>query len=165
MKCEKCHVNDATVKIVRIINNEKEEIYLCRDCAREGKALSFTNQDFSVSDFLSSFMGFHPQKQSYEKEATDSVCEKCKMTWSEFRKASRLGCDQCYETFREELMPMIRQVHGHTEHQGQVPLPERLQKQQKIKDLKGELQIAIVEEEYEKAAEVRDKIKALEEEK
>lgn len=164
MKCEKCHINEATVKIVRVINNKKEEMLLCEECAKEENSLAFANQSFSVSDFLSSFMGLNQQKQYFERKTSEKVCDKCNMTWSEFRNTSRLGCDQCYETFKDKLMPMIRQVHGHTEHQGHIPPLEGVQKQHKIKKLRNELQLAVIDERYEEAAEIRDKIKELEEE-
>ncbi|MFP4456102.1 MAG: UvrB/UvrC motif-containing protein [Clostridia bacterium] len=164
MKCERCHVNEASVKMVRIINNKKEEIYLCEECAQKENAFSFGNQGFSVSDFLSSFMGFNPQKQIYERETSEKTCEKCNMTWDEFRRNSRLGCDECYETFKDRLMPMIRQIHGHTEHQGRIPPLEGEQKKHKLKKLKEKLQLAIIDERYEDAATIRDEIKELEEE-
>jgi len=28
MKCQRCHVNEASVKIMRIVNGEKQELYL-----------------------------------------------------------------------------------------------------------------------------------------
>lgn len=164
MKCEKCHVNEASVKIVKIVDKEKEVIYLCEECAKSENAFSFGNQEFSVSDFLSSFMGFNSQKQMYEKEALDKTCKKCNMTWNEFQRNSRLGCDECYETFKDRLVPMIRQIHGHTEHQGRIPPFEDLQKKHKIKKLKEKLKIAIMDERYEDAAKLRDEIKELEEE-
>lgn len=162
MKCQRCHVNEASVKIMRIVNGEKQELYLCEECAKEESAFSFSNQGFSVSDFLSSFMGFSPTKPVYDKELVDLKCDKCNMTWSEFRKTSRLGCDQCYEVFKDKLMPMIRQIHGHSEHQGHVPPLEGMQKQYKLKKLKDKLQIAIIDERYEDAAKIRDEIKEIE---
>ncbi len=162
MKCQRCNINEASVKVVRIINGNKQEIYLCEQCAKEENAFSFSNQGFSVSDFLTSFMGFNPTKHVYEQELTEPTCDKCNMTWSDFRKTSRLGCDQCYEAFKDRLMPMIRQIHGHTEHQGHTPPLEGLQKIHKLKKLKDKLQIAIIGERYEDAAKIRDEIKEIE---
>ena len=47
MKCTHCHMNEANTHIQRIINGQKEEMYLCEDCARE---LGVMN-DFSFEPF------------------------------------------------------------------------------------------------------------------
>jgi protein arginine kinase activator len=164
LKCDKCNQNEASVKIIKVNNNQRQEMYLCRECAAKEGSFTLTNTGFSVSDFLSSFMNYPAQQQVVDAERPELTCDKCSMTWEGFKKGSRLGCAQCYETFREKLTPIIRQVHGQLEHQGHVPPLEGIQRMQRIKKLRESLQAAIIDERYEEAAKLRDEIKLLEKE-
>ncbi len=162
MNCEKCKQKEANVRIVKVVNNQKQEVFLCQDCAAKENSFLFSNSSFSVSDFLSSFMNYSPSQKPMIK--SDLECSKCNLTWDDFRTGSRLGCDNCYETFKDKLMPIIRQIHGQVEHQGHIPPLEGMQKIHRVKKLKESLQLAIIDERYEEAAKIRDEIKSLEEE-
>ena len=61
-------------------------------------------------------------------------------------------------------MPTIRRIHGNTEHIGKAAesAGEQNRIQNEIEELKSQLQKAIDDQEFEKAAELRDKIKSLE---
>ncbi|MGB4132260.1 MAG: hypothetical protein WBK45_10055, partial [Tepidanaerobacteraceae bacterium] len=70
MLCEECHMRPATVHITKIVNNEKTEMHLCEECAKE-KHLSlsssiggfgFEDTGFSVAKLLSSF--FEPSSKT-----------------------------------------------------------------------------------------------------
>ncbi|GAJ22179.1 unnamed protein product, partial [marine sediment metagenome] len=80
------------------------------------------------------------------------------------RKYGKLGCSVCYHDFREQLTPLLRRLHGNSEHVGKIPRQSRgkLNKIRKIKQLKKELQELVFKEEYERAAKTRDEILKLE---
>jgi protein arginine kinase activator len=63
-------------------------------------------------------------------------------------------------------MPIINRVQLGSEHTGKIPkkLGKNIIEKKRIVTLKEELQKAIAAEEYEKAAEIRDKIKELQRE-
>ena len=86
------------------------------------------------------------------------------MTFDDFSKTGRFGCSQCYSTFKNQMNPMLRRIHGKTFHVGKVPKRTggQLRIKQEINRLKRELQEAVNAEEYERAAVIRDKIKELE---
>ncbi len=52
---------------------------------------------------------------------TNKVCPICQITFLEFRNSGRLGCPYDYEVFRDELMPLLENIHGETRHSGKVP--------------------------------------------
>ena len=86
------------------------------------------------------------------------------MTLDQFRKETVLGCPADYEVFREPLMNIIEKTQaGHTTHCGKVPAkaPSDNKLHIKILNLRKELQAAINNENYEKAAELRDRIEHL----
>ena len=57
-----------------------------------------------------------------EPSAADKqVCPVCQITFLEFRNSGRLGCPYDYEVFRDELMPLLENIHDETRHSGKVP--------------------------------------------
>jgi protein arginine kinase activator len=99
------------------------------------------------------------------EEANDEIrCPVCNMSMEDFRRTGRVGCGNCYETFKNEMIPLVKRIHGGVQHTGKVPKRTGglLKVRRDIDKLKEELKTSIDNEEYEKAAEIRDKIKELE---
>jgi protein arginine kinase activator len=94
------------------------------------------------------------------------LCPLCGSTKSDLARTGRAGCAECYNVFSEELSKIIYGIHGNTTHLGTAPGKhvEELNKRDEIEALKKEQEEAVLSENYEKAAEIRDKIKALESE-
>jgi protein arginine kinase activator len=101
------------------------------------------------------------------------------MTYEDFKKIGRLGCGECYRTFRESLTPLLKRIHGATQHTGKVVLAAlsepkepavkssskasaRSPKTADIDALKEKLKKAIENESYEEAARIRDQIRSFE---
>jgi protein arginine kinase activator len=112
--------------------DQTTEYHLCEKCAVEkGIQITPKNKHFTVSNILAGMA---------EEVGSDlETCETCGLTYREFKESGRLGCTKCYESFREQLSPLLRRIHG-----------------------SKELAVAIDREEFEKAAELRDKLKDLE---
>jgi protein arginine kinase activator len=98
---------------------------------------------------------------------TDGLrCSACGSTLKEFRESGRLGCAQCYESFAAHLRDLLRRLHGSSQHVGEryaVPgaagaTDPRLQ----LLDLKEQLRRAVEMENFELAAELRDRIRVFE---
>ena len=90
----------------------------------------------------------------------------CGMTAGEFRRVGRVGCCNCYSYFAEYMPGLIQRIHGNSRHTGKVPVrgEAKLAEKQKIVQLRQALQQAISEEQFERAAELRDEIRRLEQE-
>ncbi len=158
MLCQECQKRIAKVHFTQIIKNNKVTMYLCENCAREKGSIGFPGQ-FDAGDFFSGLMG-----RPVELEEDEIVCSKCKMTYDEFQKVGKLGCDKCYETFEEKLGGLIKRLHGNIEHHGKAPKRSKISSRE-IETLRVGLAKAIHEENYEMAAELRDKIRLLEAQK
>ena len=85
------------------------------------------------------------------------------------QKTGHVGCADCYDVFGDELFPLIRRIHGNTTHCGKnsdrtVQKAEKHEptKEEKIAQLKNELDAAVKEQNFERAAELRDTIKGME---
>ena len=83
------------------------------------------------------------------------------MKFEQFRKIGRLGCRECYKQFSDELVPILRRIHGNTVHNGKVPKRAgvELRITRQIQQLKSKLQKAVEVENFEEAARLRDRIK------
>ncbi len=160
MLCQKCHKNNASVHIKQVINGNVSERMLCSECAEKENVNPF----FSIgADSL--FSGFFSDSiLSGAGISEKKICPICKSTKRDLAKTGRAGCAECYNVFSEELSKIIYGIHGNTTHLGSAPGKhvEELAKRDEIEALKKEQEEAVLSENYEKAAEIRDKIKAIE---
>lgn len=168
MECQECHQNPASLHFTQIINGQKTETHLCEQCAREkGEIMS---GGFSISNLLSGLLNLdYPLSSTQTNKQFENIdtvqCKQCGMTFHQFSKIGRFGCSHCYETFSSKLDPIFRRVHsGNTTHEGKIPkrIGGNLHLTKEISELKDQLQKSIQLEEFEKAAELRDKIRSLE---
>ncbi|TDA70171.1 MAG: hypothetical protein D9V47_02720 [Clostridia bacterium] len=167
MLCEECKERPATVHITTIIKNQKSQVNLCEECAREYQQhWGFGFQpDFSIPQFLAALLQHEaPEIPTGRQEGTGPGCRACGLTYDEFRRTGRLGCAQCYNYFGDRLEPLLHRVHGVSRHMGKVPRRAggTLSTKREIEQLRAELEKLVASEEYEKAARVRDRIRELE---
>jgi protein arginine kinase activator len=83
-------------------------------------------------------------------------CPECGIRLVELRKSGRVGCARCYEVFRKQVLPLLRRVHGATDHVGMRP--RGVGSQPDLAGLREELRRAIEAEDFEQAARLRDRI-------
>lgn len=168
MECQECHMRPATLHFTKIINGQKTEIHICEHCAKEKGDFHPGSNSFSIHHLLSGLLGFeNPMEETQESpfQTEDLQCSGCGMTYSQFVKKGKFGCAHCYETFQSKLDPIFRRVHGgNTTHKGKIPkrIGSDIQARRALDELKRKLHRLIENEEFEQAAEVRDKIRALE---
>ncbi len=166
MQCDLCQKKKATVHLTEIVDEQMSEMHLCEDCARQKS--SQMEQQFGLADLLAGLSDL--QKPAGTKtEATQLICSHCGLNYEDFRKFGRLGCSECYTSFKEHLSGLLKKIHGSNRHLGKAPVTGASTKapiavpavvpSENIDDLKRQLQAAIIDEDFEKAALLRDKIK------
>jgi protein arginine kinase activator len=161
MECDQCGRNEAVIHLTQIENNDMNTFHLCESCAAEkGLEPGVNVGNFPLTDFLAQ-MG----KGSGEAVATDGPCAYCRMSLDDFKKTGRLGCPHCYVTFEGHLRSLLRRLHGGTQHVGKVylpPDPSAAERQEQIAGLRRKLDKAVATEDFERAAQIRDRIRELE---
>lgn len=161
MKCENCGKRDATVHLTEIKKGAKQEIHLCEPCASEkglpGKA------HFSISDLLAGITSASQSKKGGREK--DVQCPTCELTLSQFQSSGRFGCPDCYTTFKDDILPLVEKIHDASQHVGKVPnrVSAEVTLQKDLRNLQVELKRTVKREDYEKAAQIRDQIRILEE--
>ncbi len=168
MLCQECRKRPATVHITRIVNGKKTEMDLCEQCAREkGEFEFFAEPQFPIQSFLAGLLGQGLGSQpAIQPAAPQARCDTCGLTYEDFARSGRLGCSHCYEHFGERLEPVLRRVHGATQHGGKVPARTGgvAQVRRNLRELREALARAVQAEDFEKAAKLRDEIRQLEKE-
>jgi protein arginine kinase activator len=163
MKCDVCHVREASVHLTEVVNDNVTKLHLCEECAKaKGEEMQ---SHFGLTDLLSSLMDFGPSLTHEEVQKSKVLkCKGCGMIYHDFQKSGKLGCSECYETFRKDLVVLLKKIHGSDKHVGKMPFvsKEAEADQEKIQRLKTELDQLILTEEFEKAVLVRDRIKDIE---
>jgi protein arginine kinase activator len=160
MQCEECGKKLASVHIIKIENGNKTDMHLCEQCAVQKKPITikanFSMQDLVAGILKSGTMG--PFKVDIVHEAK---CTVCGLTYSKFKATGKFGCSNCYKVFGEKLNPLFKRLHGNIIHTGKLPSKagNKIKLDREIEKLKQELNTAVNNEEYEKAAEIRDKIR------
>jgi protein arginine kinase activator len=165
MYCDECKKRPATVHVTELFNGEKVESHLCEECAsKKGGFLFNLDNKFSIPHLLGGFFGSGYNVQGIKASPQNTVCPNCGMSFTDISQTGRLGCNECYTVFEQELEPILRRIHGNSKHIGKIPSRGGAQVlvQKKIEQLKNKLQQAVANEEYEKAAEIRDQIKEME---
>ena len=157
-KCRNCS-KPATMHITDIREGEVHELHFCESCAHD--YMQSTDPDPSDSPGAFPFKFANEQSLS---ELDQSECPNCGITFREFRSQGRLGCPHDYVAFGAELLPLLENIHGETQHCGKVPkrAPAASQRQYQLIKLRNELRSAVDEEKYEDAARLRDEIQTLE---
>ncbi len=148
---------------MQVVNGEKTEHYYCESCAKE---TGFDNP-ISFQDIFQGLLNFTSPKQgefSNPYRSTALKCPECGMTYDELRRNGKFGCSSCYEAFDPYISGSLKSIHGNSSHKGKVPKRNggTLLKKHELDDLKRRLVEAISKEEYEEAAVLRDRIRALE---
>ncbi len=161
MQCDICGKKKATVHLTEIVDEQMSEMHLCEECARQKSAQM--EQQFGLADLLAGLGDFGKKVQDVEK--VQLKCNSCGMNYDDFRKFGRLGCSECYNAFKEHLSTLLKKIHGSNHHLGKTPanVPAKDKKRiEGMQDLKSQLMQAIQMEDFEKAAQLRDQIRELE---
>lgn len=166
MICDECGRREASVRFEQVVNGKRTLMNLCQECAQKKGLMNVLLQpSFNIANLLSALLGSQIKAApALESGAQETRCEVCGMRYRDFARAGMLGCSRCYETFEDRLDPLLRRIHGSDRHVGKAPAKAggSARFRREIDDLKRELRDAVAGEAYEKAAEIRDRIKEME---
>lgn len=157
MLCQNCKKYDATIHLKRIINGETAEIHLCHYCAKSlGVSAGFPSvlPSFGITEALFG---------NVQRRNSSVRCENCGFSFDDIVETGKPGCPECYRVFGDKLAPVIRKIHGRTSYNGKIPggAGEEILREHKIDILREKLNEAIDEQNFERAAQLRDEIRKI----
>jgi protein arginine kinase activator len=161
MVCDLCKDGEAVIQLTEIEGSGVRQLHLCEKCAAErGVETTIGASKPQISNFLQTI---HEQMPGAKGEPAQ--CPFCSSTLADFRATGRLGCAHCYEAFESSLRDLLRRVHGNSKHIGRryvAPLPSELPHVSSATELRDRLKRAIESEQFELAADLRDKLRGIE---
>lgn len=174
--CDACKKNEATIHIQEIISGHKKTIHLCGECAakKSGDNPAMEIGGFNIAEMLYNLTeklnipGFQQALQQGglpPAQGPKQVCAACGWTTEGLRNTGRLGCPECYNTFRDILAAALENMHRGKLHVGKRPGSDSSDESPRLMlelmNCQKELEELVQREEYEKAAQVRDRINEL----
>jgi protein arginine kinase activator len=164
MSCDQCHEREAVIHLTQIVNEQVTTLHLCERCAAEKGVESPSGV---VKTPLGSFLAAMGKNLPEAEPAPRSgdTCGRCGGSLQDFRESGRLGCPECYRSFEAPLRDLLRRLHGSTHHvgeryadRGSSPADGRVG----TAELREQLRLAVETENFELAAELRDRLRVLE---
>ncbi|MBO7619468.1 MAG: UvrB/UvrC motif-containing protein [Victivallales bacterium] len=187
MICDICHKNPAMIHIQEIGPNGRHSLNLCLKCAAE-RALEGQEANGGLGKFLKSIanpesamevlnqLGFNGESvaQLFGDRESQLKCPVCGSTWREIERSHQLGCEECLKTFQKQITGLIKPIHRAiwNTYEEKFPVADTFDtevedieqavrqhdQQQEVERLKRELACAVLNENYERAARLRDMI-------
>ncbi|RKJ39444.1 hypothetical protein D7X94_12425 [Acutalibacter sp. 1XD8-33] len=171
MLCQSCGQRAATTHIKSMVNGQLTETHLCAQCAKKQ----------GYGHILGDWGGFGSLLGGLLREvpaAEVKRCPGCGASFGEISQTGQIGCGECYQTFRAQLLPVIQRIHGAARHKGKSPGGSALRvsdpnhqmvaspRQEKpaeaeLREKERLMQEAIQLQDFENAALLRDQIKEL----
>lgn len=166
-KCQHC-AKPAVFHITEIEGDEPTEIHFCEEhfhAYMKADEEPGSEPEDLAADTLKAVQAMQEISEAAAvKKGAGKRCPHCGISFHEFREKGRFGCPGDYDAFREQLVPLVENIHDATRHAGKVPAGAadgETSRQFRLIKLRKELGEAVAAEEYEKAAALRDEIGAL----
>jgi protein arginine kinase activator len=157
-KCSLCQKEEVTVIITTIDKDGMVvELSLCKECAAKKGVGEIKKTKLSAQEILAEL------QEKISEQDNNLICTNCGLSFADFRRQGRLGCEQCYQSFITKLEPIIKRIHNATQHTGKSITNDRkkIAERFEIRKLRLTLNNAIQKEDFEKAARIRDQIKKM----
>lgn len=169
MKCDICKKRDAIFHMQEQSAYGVRKISLCIECAiTKGLNIRAEDVDKLFSSFISNiFADGQMNTTNIASQAAARIlnlrCPECGKTVEDITKTNEAGCIKCFSYFRSLIDAILVNMNNSLEFRGELPEDLREEHDYKVEifNLKKQLKHCISMEDFTKAAEIRDKIKAL----
>lgn len=175
MVCEICKKKDAIFFIKEVVFGKERQLALCEDCAMKHKE-TIMPSNMQIEKLIKSLLDFTGEEtkstpEKAPKKHKNKRCPVCGSTYDEVILGSTIGCAKCYDTFRSDIDEIVDSISKDISYKGDNKKSTKTSKTKKtndidkdvlLRDYKKDLNDAIKNEDFEKAAMLRDEIKKLE---
>jgi len=154
-QCDGCGKAGGHLRIHQSNGSEFRELWLCSSCARLiGAEQSLPAFGPTVGELLGTLAG----------DSSTRACPNCGTTFKHIRQTGQVGCAECYQTFRNRIQLLLSQLGLVGPHVGRYPGRLASYKRLLVDEaaMRQDLESAVNREDYEQAAELRDRIRMIE---
>lgn len=156
MMCSNCGVQEGVIEVRYMAGSYERTLNLCESCARSQGIHAEHIREPRVSDLFSSLLA--PGAGMEFDDPSFDQCSGCGTSWAQLRRSGEAGCERCYSVFAEEISRVLAAQPHDTFHRGS--LPDSLETFRTLivdrENLKERLRRAVEQEEFERAAKLRD---------
>ena len=160
MICDMCKLNEAKVSVEQVADGVTKNIYLCPACSqRLGFGMFSKTIDISITKILGS------DDEDNDDGRKSEQCPVCGLSFREIESKKMMGCPECFSFFKAEIMEILGKKKKNLKYSGFITdeqSSETFFETHSSEELHEELKKAVETEDYERAAALRDEIKALE---
>lgn len=163
MRCDNCKKREHVIELTQVEHDTKVTMHLCEQCAQEK---GIDTGSAALKTTLGTFLSALGNQATLPVPGDGLRCDSCGATLKDVRDSGRLGCAQCYQLFEVHLRDLLRRLHGSSQHVGErYAAPGGTGETDatgRLLDLRDKLRRAVESENFELAAELRDRIRVLE---
>jgi len=164
MLCDDCRQRVSTIIHIGKREGEKKILHLCQVCIeKRGIPIPVLRNPVQLETGSTEMMKQLAEEGILDRrDPSDSeMCTACGWSLGNLRETGLLGCPHCYTSFESQLMILLKKLHGSDSHLGKVYTQEGEwpQKEEDEIILKSALEEAIKMEEFEQAAQIRDRLR------
>lgn len=165
MLCERCHKKMATMKYTEVVKGKAVLRNICEVCMEQlqaDPAAGFETAGAPAANLI------RARRTDAEETLSRRKCDNCGTPMREVTMTGRVGCEACYGAFRESIGLVVRGLHLGARHEGKRPLTASGHDDQRerlwgeLRTQRSMLRSALKVENYEEAAQLRDRIRHLE---
>lgn len=147
-----------TIRIVRVIGGTRRDIEIPADRARELGIGTSKGTRPTVSYLMDGLVAWGDAGPSEHRQ-----CPQCGTSHRELILRHTAGCSRCYEVYSGTIDRLLALRRSRPVHVGRIP--RRLQRYRQLfverEDLLSRLNIAVEAEDFEAAADLRDRIRSM----
>lgn len=160
MLCDGCKQREAGIVLHMVTNGQVATRSLCADCAH--KAHMEMNRAFNTMGMQMEGLQGMVEQQAQEKiRIPRMMCSSCRTAIEAIEYSTILGCAQCYGAFESQVVDYLSDVKPQDSQREQHTDPLAPMPVLSAAELDARLQEALRAENFERAAELRDQIRAL----
>jgi protein arginine kinase activator len=163
--CQVCQQRPASVHITEPRDDQSADVvHICHHCLLQHQI--DLDQDFApIRDLLGDSLQDQDTATVTPPVSSGQACPACGMTTEEFNENRHFGCAHDPDHFGEEVIDLLERLHGSSHHVGRTPnRPGTSHTERAIHRrvlYEKQLEQAIAEEDYERAAQLRDRLREL----
>ncbi len=178
--CQLCSKRPATTHLTELDpdSGQRQELHICATCIQRldlklenGPPPIAVILDMKSDDASSTKIKIASGLSMPSMVKNDERCPHCGLAFSEFGSGKLFGCAHDYSAFGDKVEALLRNYHGTTRHVGRRPGSEPDAPQDAAQNaatvrrvsLDAALRQAVMNENYENAAKLRDELRQLDE--
>ena len=166
MKCDGCQKREAALVLHMITNGQVATRSLCLDCAKKAHqemAQAFSTMGMSMSG-MDEMRGAAAEPKRENLRLPKMICASCRTAYEDINDETVFGCPKCYQAFHTQVIDYLSSIRGPEKQAINLEPQEKdfsFVMQGTETELKERLNEALRAENYEQAANLRDRLKEL----